>query len=249
MDWTDKVCLAAFHNRENAQRAVHDLEKNGFDHKQVGIVHRDERAVSDEAAVSHEDEVAVGRDHGAGAAVGAGSGAVLGTIVGAAAAFVFPPVGLVVVAGALLGLATGAVTGGVLGALTGMGIPKETADHYQREFEAGRAIVVVMCEGRTRDALAILRNHGGYQLDDTGQVIGDNEPANPTRGDEIGTATAPLGRSTEGGERVSADVAAATAAAPDNDPGAQRARGADDVTEGSRVVTEGSRMERDRTGE
>ena len=185
VDWTDKVCLAAFHHRDNAQRAVAELEKRGFDHKQVGIVHRDEQAIADET------KDGIGRDHGAGAAVGAGSGAVLGTIVGAAAAFVFPPVGLVVVAGALLGLATGAVAGGVLGALTGMGIPKETAEHYHREFEAGRAIVVVMCEGRASDVLAILRNHGGYQLDEAGRVVGEDTAV------EHGVAANPAPRAVE----------------------------------------------------
>ena len=191
MNWTDKVCIAAFQNRKNAQAAVHDLEKNGFDHKQVGIVHRDEKAITKEKTGT------IQRDHMSGAAVGAGSGALLGTILGAAATVVFPPVGAIMVAGALLGLATGALAGGVAGALTGMGIPETTAEYYQREVEAGRAIVVVMCEGRTNDVLTILHNHGGYQLDESGKPMHEHEisgtpmPANRS-------ATAGNGASTGG---------------------------------------------------
>src|SRR5580658_4047926 len=107
MNWTDKICVAAFQNRDNARQAVKDLEKSGFDHKQVGIVHRDEKRVA------NEKEGTLGRDHVTGATVGAGSGAVLGTILGAAATFVFPPAGTLLVAGAVIGLATGAITGGI----------------------------------------------------------------------------------------------------------------------------------------
>src|SRR4029077_12051430 len=110
MNWTDKICVAAFHKRENARQAVKDLEKSGFGHKQVGIVYRDEKQVT------KEKKDTVGRDHATGATIGAGSGALLGTILGAAATVVFPPAGMFVVAGAVVGLATGAITGGIAGA-------------------------------------------------------------------------------------------------------------------------------------
>jgi len=58
----------------------------------------------------------------------------------------------------LLGAATGAETGGVLGALTGMGVPIEEAEGYNRDFESGRTLVTVRDTGaRGAEAEQILR--------------------------------------------------------------------------------------------
>ncbi len=59
---------------------------------------------------------------------------------------------------------------GLAGALVGLGIPKEEAEFYQREFESGRVVVTVAAEGRDPEARLIIDRNGGYDQEsrDTG---------------------------------------------------------------------------------
>jgi len=158
----EQVAIAAFHDHATAERAVADLHAHDFGHHQVGIVSRDEKG---EHGVEH-----LGRDHAKGTAAGIGSGALVGGIAGAAVALAIPGAGPVIAAGVLattlVGAGTGAVVGGLLGALTGMGIPKRQAEYYNREFEAGRSLVVVLAESRADEARQLLRRNGGYAMDE-----------------------------------------------------------------------------------
>jgi hypothetical protein len=43
-----------------------------------------------------------------------------------------------------------------------MGVPKEDAEYYDREFRGGRTIVTVNADGRRTEAESILRDHGAY---------------------------------------------------------------------------------------
>ena len=51
---------------------------------------------------------------------------------------------------------------GLAGALVGVGIPKDEAEFYQREFESGRVVVTVAAEGRELEARRIIEHNGGY---------------------------------------------------------------------------------------
>lgn len=166
------VAIAAFHDRPTAQRAVEDLEKHGFDHKQIGLI----TPAPDREGVEKGSDV-VGRNHAVGVAAGVGSGAVVGGLVGAAAAILIPGIGLAVVAGALAGLATGAIAGGLLGALTGMGVPKHDAEFYSKQFEAGHSLVTVATADRVGEAREILRRNGGYENEPGGSEIAGSPPA------------------------------------------------------------------------
>lgn len=61
--------------------------------------------------------------------------------------------------------------------LVTMGIPKENADYYQREFELNHAVVVVEAGDRREDALVILRSNGAYDV----TTPRGNEPNTQTR--------------------------------------------------------------------
>jgi len=54
----------------------------------------------------------------------------------------------------------GAAAGGIMGALVEMGVPDEEAEYYEREFQAGRAVVTVNAPGRTEEALRIMQEYG-----------------------------------------------------------------------------------------
>jgi hypothetical protein len=44
----------------------------------------------------------------------------------------------------------------------GLGLSDEEAQHYEREFRAGRPIVAVRADHRRADATEILERHGGF---------------------------------------------------------------------------------------
>ena len=148
--------VVAFDSDVAARDAVRNLEAAGFSHDQLGMIHKDT------ATGAPTDGEVVGHDHGAAAGKDAAGGVVVGGILGAAASLVIPGAGPVIAAGiigtTLLGAATGAVTGGVLGALTGLGVPIEEAEGYNRDFESGRTLVTVKETGARRaEAEQILR--------------------------------------------------------------------------------------------
>jgi TM2 domain-containing membrane protein YozV len=150
--------VGVFADRAAAESAVVALEKAGFTNEHIGFA-------------SHGDPAAnEGTDHAAGALAGAASGSltggVVGGLLGALATVLIPGIGPVIAGGLLAGIVAGAVTGGAIGgiggALTGMGVPKEDAEYYDKEFRGGRTIVTVNADGRRTEAEMILRDHGAY---------------------------------------------------------------------------------------
>jgi uncharacterized protein (TIGR02271 family) len=65
--------------------------------------------------------------------------------------------------------AAGAAAAGLAGALVGMGIPKDEAEYYEKEFHAGNVLVTVKADGRALDAENILRRNGGHDITSKGR--------------------------------------------------------------------------------
>lgn len=150
------TAVGVFENGGQAQVAVDELRRAGFGEDQIGFVARD----------MDRDAAAADAEAGEGAATGAVTGGLIGGLLGAAAALLIPGIGPVVAGGilasALGGAAIGATAGGLLGALAGLGVPDEEARYYESEFQTGRTVVTVQAGGRYEDAVAILRQNGGY---------------------------------------------------------------------------------------
>ena len=167
--------VAAFADRNEAEKAVDDLEQAGFTGDDVGFAMRGSEAVQGGMITD-----AQGAKDGRGAAAGMAAGAGLGAILGAAAALLIPGFGPVVAGGVLAmafgGAIAGTAVGGIFGAMTGLGVSEEEAQFYESEFNSGRAIVAVKAGPRAAEAAEILRRHGGYDL--------QNRPSGevPTRG-------------------------------------------------------------------
>lgn len=96
------------------------------------------------------------------------AGGVAGGLLGAAAVFVIPGVGPLLAVGVLASVlgfgAAGVATGGILGAMVGLGISEREAQVYEREFNAGRAIVTVRAGQRVSEARGILGRHGADNI-------------------------------------------------------------------------------------
>ncbi len=160
---TRTLLVSVFDNRNEAEKAVDELEHSGFSSDDVGFALRG-KDINAGGTVTD----AVGTKDGSGAAVGAVTGGVVGTLLGAAAALLIPGVGPVLAGGILatsLGYAAaGVAVGGLLGAMTGAGLTEEEAKYYEKEFNSGRAIVTVRAGVNDAGAVMILRKHGGYDM-------------------------------------------------------------------------------------
>lgn len=178
--------VGVFHNRHDAERAVDELERMGFDRDAIGYVRRDgDRTVDRDGDDTKAAETAGG---------GALTGAVAGGLIGAAAAGLIPGIGPVIAAGALAsiltGAAVGAVTGGLAGSLIGAGIPEDEATYYQGEFESGRTIVTVRAGNRYDEAASILRRFGAYDVNNRGMATTSTMGTTSTLGTGAGSMAA-----------------------------------------------------------
>jgi hypothetical protein len=155
--------VAIFDDRNQAALAVRDLEAAGFKEDQIGMVIR-----GSESARGGMITDAVGTKDARGAIAGATAGAVTGGILGAAAALALPGVGPILAAGiftaAFGGAVAGTAVGGILGAMSGLDLSQDELEYYQREFDAGKAIVAVKPGNRADEAKSILGSRGGYNV-------------------------------------------------------------------------------------
>jgi len=163
-----KHVVGVFETRAEAERVIEELHRMGFAEGDIGYAIRDAGAATEAGAAPGEEVHLPAPEAAAGsAATGALTGGLLGGLIGAAAALVVPGVGPVlaggILASALGGAAIGAAAGGLLGGLVAIGVPEEEAAHYEREFQAGRAVVTVRADGRAEEARAVMRRHGAME--------------------------------------------------------------------------------------
>lgn len=162
------TAVGVFTDRVQAERAIEELHRAGFDDEQIGFVARNGERMVDNVGNSDSRAETV-----TGAATGAVSGGIIGGIAGAAASLLIPGLGPAIAGGmlaaALGGAVLGAAAGGFAGALATMGVPEEEARYYESQLGAGRVILTVNASGRFQDAAAILRANGAY---DAGSYYG-----------------------------------------------------------------------------
>ncbi len=137
--------VAIFESHNQAEAAVRDLQKSGFDMKKLSIVGKD----------YHTDEQVVGY-YTAGDRVmywgtlGAFWGGLWGLLFGSAL-FLIPGVGPLLVAGPLAGWIVGALEGVVVGggfgalgaALASIGIPENSILQYEASLKAGKFLLIL----------------------------------------------------------------------------------------------------------
>jgi uncharacterized membrane protein len=170
-----KMILGVFGDSDHASQAISDLERLGYDPKDLSIVMKD-----------HAEARRVSDATGATVVEGATSGATTGGIIGALAgllvgvgAITIPGIGAVLIGGpiaAALGLTgaaattvsgatTGVLAGGLIGALTGLGVADTDAHHYEESIRSGGVLVAIPSEqGDSEDALSVLDRHGAQQV-------------------------------------------------------------------------------------
>jgi hypothetical protein len=163
MATSDRVtAVGHFSDRTQAEHAVAELQANGFQAEQIGVLIPGGDPKMEVPTLDPGDHT------GAGAGIGSAAGGALGGLMGAAlATSIIPGVGPVIAGGILVAAIeaalAGATGGGILGALVGMMIPKHEAEHHHGAFRSGRTLVTVRAEGRYDEALAILQRAAEWE--------------------------------------------------------------------------------------
>ncbi len=149
----NKTILAVFATHADAEAAINDLQKNGYQPKDISVVMKDS---TEAKVVATNTGAAVAGDTAAGAATGGIVGGLAGLVMGLTAITV-PGLGALFIAGPLavaLGLTgaaasaaagtiTGAAAGGLLGALLGLGFSEDEAKTYQQYVGTGRILLAI----------------------------------------------------------------------------------------------------------
>ena len=144
--------VGVFARRRDAEEALHELKKSGYDMNRVSVVVQD--ADGDKNIAGAEVKERVGDKSDQGATVGALSGGTLGGLTGllvGLGTLAIPGIGPIMLAGAtattlattLAGAGIGAVAGSLLGGLIGLGIPEERAKVYNDRVQRGQYLVIL----------------------------------------------------------------------------------------------------------
>ncbi|MBW4430460.1 MAG: general stress protein [Pelatocladus maniniholoensis HA4357-MV3] len=160
-----------FPSHVEAEAAVLELQKAGFDMQKISIIGKDYQTVEHvRGFLTWKDTAKAGA--GEAGYWGTFFGGLFGILTGVGLLFI-PGVGHVIVAGHVAGVLAGwiegmivggvgaTVAGGLVGALVGLGIPKEQALKYKTEIKAGKFMVIVSGTNEEMDqAQQILQNAG-----------------------------------------------------------------------------------------
>ena len=140
----NNAVVAIYKSHGEAEAAIKELQRSGFDMKKLSIVGRDYH--TDEHVVGYYNTGDRMKHWGK---MGAFWGGVWGLLFGSAF-FLIPGVGPLLIAGPLVGWLVGALEGAVvvgglsaLGAgLYGMGIPRDSVLQYETAIKSGRFVVI-----------------------------------------------------------------------------------------------------------
>lgn len=169
-----KVMLGVFSDPDVAESALLDLQKEGFNPKDISVIVRDERVRSRLATQTGAD-VAGGAVSGAttGGALGALAGLLIGlgviTVPGIGGLLIGGPIATALgltgaAATTVSGTVTGALAGGLVGALVGLGVPKEDAERYETSVKDGAVLVAVPVVKEEQEVSSLLQEYGAEQI-------------------------------------------------------------------------------------
>lgn len=162
-----KTVLGVFDNVDQANRAADELERKGFDKKQISVIAKESSAKggqdrgdrdSDRGGAMTQD---VSQGVTTGGAIGAGAGLLAG--IGALA---IPGIGPILAAGPIAATLTGAVTGGLAGGLVDWGVPEDTGRKYEEKVKAGKIVCALKSDdAKVNEAADILRRSGASDVE------------------------------------------------------------------------------------
>ncbi|MBP6705198.1 MAG: DUF3341 domain-containing protein [Vicinamibacteria bacterium] len=164
---TNKAVLGIVNTYGEAETAVSDLLRAGFQRDDLSVLFPDMQSTRDFAFAKNTKAPE-------GAATGVGVGGAIGGTIGLLAgigALAIPGLGPFIAAGpilaALSGAAAGGLVGGLTGTLVGLGIPELEAKRYEEHAKKGRILIAVHTENddEVSRAKRILKNDDVKNID------------------------------------------------------------------------------------
>lgn len=156
--------IGLFEHSRDASALVDELQKEGFDKNQIGLVARHE------VIKEHGIDVTTGTQ--VGAITGATTGGIAGLLIGLGALLIpglqIVAAGefLVAVGATVLGLAGGAIAGGLIGSLSGLGLSEERARRYSEAVSAGHIMVTVQTpQERIQEVSEMMTRYSAVEVD------------------------------------------------------------------------------------
>lgn len=167
---TDKTAIVALYNTHaEAEEAIRDLQKSGYDMRKLSIVGKDYQ--KEEEVVGYYTTGDRMKSWGATGAFWGG----LWSLMFGSAFFLIPGIGPLLAAGPIVGWIIGALEGAaVIGGLSALGaglfsigIPKDSIIEYETEIKAGKYVVIAHGTAeevsKTKDTLAVTKHQGLQQ--------------------------------------------------------------------------------------
>lgn len=157
-----KTVLGVFDNTMQAEKAVDDLQRQGFNKEDISIVARESSA---RRGGRSRGDMEASQDISGGIATGSAIGGVAGLLAGVGA-LAIPGLGPVVAAGPIAAALSGAVTGGIAGGLIDWGIPEDAGQRFEQRVREGKILALVRTDdSKINEAADILRRHGAQEVE------------------------------------------------------------------------------------
>lgn len=160
-----KTIIGLFKQEGEADAAIRDLERAGFNENHLGVIAPNTVAQRVDLA-EDKREGTIQADQKLGTAGGAAVGGLTGLVAGLTALAV-PGIGPVLAAGMIAASAgLGATAGGLLGTLTSNSITEEDAYTYAEGVKRGGILVVVRADDQHEtEVKGIMRNAGALEIE------------------------------------------------------------------------------------
>ncbi len=160
----EKTVIGVFSSHDQAEQAVSELRREGFEDNEISLVARDQRGEA--RGRDGGDRSGLGdQDLSEGVATGGAIGGV-GGLLASAGALAVPGIGPVLALGPLAAALSGAVAGGVAGGLVDWGVPEERGRQYEEEVRQGRILAAIRTTDKRVDRAAeVFRHHGARNVE------------------------------------------------------------------------------------
>lgn len=165
--------VGVFHNRDDAERAAHELRQQGL-HERISIVARGDEEGRGRGGEQRGGMTMGGREGdergrmGGEASSGAWTGAAIGGaggLLASAGLFTIPGIGPILALGPLAAGLTGAAAGGLVGGLVDLGIPRHRGEYYEQRVREGKILCAVEADGSEEEVRRTFERYGAADIE------------------------------------------------------------------------------------
>lgn len=159
--------VGVFHNRDDAEKAAHELRQQGL-HERISIVARGDEDDRGRGGGQGEGQQRGGMRMGGEASSGTWTGAAIGGaggLLASAGLFTIPGIGPILALGPLAAGLTGAAAGGLVGGLVDLGVPRHRSEYYEQRVREGKILCAVDADGSEEEVRQTFERYGAADIE------------------------------------------------------------------------------------